>query len=87
MYTVYVLYSFVHNKTYTGHTSDLIQRFYSHNIFSKTGWSIKYRPWYLIHCEVFETKTEALQREKLLKSGKGRDWVKVNLDDFIKVFS
>ena len=86
MYTVYILYSFVHDKTYTGYTSDLIQRFYSHNEYSNTDWSRSYRPWVLVHCEIFETKSGALKREKELKSGKGRDWIKINIDEWVKVF-
>jgi hypothetical protein len=34
----------------------------------------------MIHIEFFETKQEALNREKILKSGKGRDWIKHNFD-------
>ena len=86
MFIVYILYSFVHDKTYTGFTTNLIKRFYSHNIYSNTDWTRNYRPWVLIHCEIFETKSEALKREKELKSGKGRDWVQKNLHDWIKVF-
>ncbi|MFT5771708.1 MAG: putative endonuclease, partial [Algoriphagus sp.] len=37
------------------------------------------RPWTVIHVEFFERKALALLREKILKSGKGREWVKNNL--------
>ena len=70
MYTVYILYSFVHDRTYTGYTIDLIQRFYSHNKYNNTDWTKKYRPWVVIHFEVFEEKKEAIKREQQLKSGK-----------------
>jgi hypothetical protein len=33
------------------------------------------RPWILIHKEPHRTKTEALQRERFLKSGAGRKWL------------
>ncbi len=71
---------------YTGYTSNLIQRFYSHNIFSDNGWTKNYRPWVVIYCEYFEDKTQALKREKELKSGKGRDWIKSNFLDWTKIF-
>jgi putative endonuclease len=32
-------------------------------------WTKDYRPWKLIHTEEFETKKEALDREKWMKSG------------------
>ena len=86
MYTVYILYSFVHDRTYTGYTTDLIQRFYSHNKYNNTDWTKKYRPWVVIHFEVFEEKKEAIKREQQLKSGKGRDWIKANFNEWIKVF-
>jgi putative endonuclease len=87
MFTVYILYSFAHKKTYTGCTSDLIQRFHSHNIYSNTDWTRNFRPWVVVFVELFDTKSEALIREKELKSGKGRDWVQVNLSGWLSVFN
>jgi putative endonuclease len=75
MYTVYVLFSKKFNKIYIGYTSDLKNRLISHNELSKKGWTLKFRPWVLIYSEIFETKKEALLREKNLKSGKGREWI------------
>ena len=75
-FVVYILYSKDYNKTYVGFTSNLIERFKSHNYLSKKGYTIKFRPWKVIHVEFFTTKSEALEREKILKSGKGRDFIK-----------
>jgi len=75
MFTVYVLYSPSYNKIYIGFTSDLENRLRSHNIFASKGWTVKYRPWILIYTEIFETKTEAMKREKQLKSAKGRNYI------------
>ena len=86
MFTVYILYSFTHKKTYTGYTSNLIQRFYSHNQFSNIDWTRSFRPWVVAHCEVYETKVEASKREKELKSGRGRDWVQKNINQWILLF-
>jgi len=86
MYTVYILNSFTYRKTYTGYTSNLLERFYSHNIYGQKGWTKSFRPWVFIYSEVFEIKEEAVAREKELKSGKGREWVKCNLIDWLKVF-
>jgi len=45
IYTVYVLYSFSYDKIYIGYTSNLIDRFRSHNKLGKKGWTLRYRPW------------------------------------------
>ena len=76
MFVTYVLYSATYNKIYIGYTSDLIDRFYSHNEFGTKGYTFKFRPWEVIHVEFFETKQEAMKREKELKSSKGRDFIR-----------
>jgi putative endonuclease len=75
MFIVYVLYSETHKKIYIGMTSNLEERFKSHNELAKKGWTIRYRPWEIIHTENFETKREALDRELQLKSAKGRAFI------------
>ncbi len=78
MYTVYVLYSPSHDKLYIGYTSNLTQRLQSHNE-TGNGFTSRYRPWEIIHTEVYETKKTALKREKSLKGGQGRQWIRENL--------
>jgi putative endonuclease len=75
-FTVYVLYSEQFNKHYVGFTSDIEARIKSHNELSTKGYTIKYRPWKLIYTEEYENKKTAMQREKFLKSGKGREFIK-----------
>ena len=75
-YCVYILYSTKIQKTYTGFTSDLINRFKSHNELAKKGWTVKGRPWIMVHVEFYSSRKEALEREKQLKGGQGRAWVK-----------
>ena len=74
-FVVYILYSEKFNKTYTGFTSNLIERFKSHNNLSTKGYTLKFRPWIVIHIEFFNSKTEAINREKYLKSGIGREFI------------
>jgi putative endonuclease len=78
-YTVYILYSEKYHRIYIGYTSNLIERFKSHNLLGKTGFTLKYRPWEVIYCDYFENKKEAMKREKNLKSGKGREWIHAKL--------
>lgn len=75
MFTVYVLYSSSFDKIYIGYTSNLNERLKSHNELGDKGWTIRYRPWVVVHAEQFELKTDAMRREKELKSGKGREFV------------
>ena len=38
-------------------------------------------PWRLIHTEQFATRSEAMKREKQLKTNRGRDWIR---ESFLK---
>jgi putative endonuclease len=75
LYTVYVLFSPSCKKHYTGFTSNLDARLLSHNELGHD-WTAKHRPWILIFTKEFTDKQEALQFEKWLKTGVGRDFIK-----------
>lgn len=68
-FVVYILFSSKFDKIYIGYTSNLIQRFYSHNFLSKKGYTVRYRPWEVIHVEFLMLKKQAINREKHLKTG------------------
>ncbi len=74
MYTVYVIQS-RSGKRYTGYTGNLERRLQEHNsgkcktTKSSTGWQVIYR-------ESFDSRSEAMSRERWLKSGKGRDFLR-----------
>ena len=74
-YIVYVLFSDSYNKHYTGVTSNLEQRLLSHNELGRD-WTKSYRPWKVIYTKPFVTKQEAMQYEKWLKTGVGREFIK-----------
>jgi putative endonuclease len=74
-FVVYVLYSARFNKIYIGFSSDLINRMKAHNIFDKTGYPSRYRPWIVVYIEFYATKPEAMKREKQLKSAQGRKFI------------
>jgi putative endonuclease len=74
-YIVYILFSEKHQKHYTGYTSNLEMRLESHNKFGHD-WTAKYRPWKLIFTKAFSDKAEAMQYEKWLKTGVGREFIK-----------
>ena len=75
-FVVYILFSKNCSKTYTGFTSNLIERFKSHNVLGVKGYTIKYRPWEVIYVEFFTSKANALRKEKFLKTGIGREFIK-----------
>ena len=72
MYIVYVLHSKRFDKIYIGYTSDMERRLVSHNEKATRGYTLRYRPWTLVHTETFTTKKEAMRRERELKSARGR---------------
>ncbi len=74
-FVVYILYSQKFNKNYTGFTSNLIERFKSHNFLETKGYTLKFRPWEVIYVEFFYSKSDAMKREKYLKSGVGREFI------------
>ncbi|WP_309609521.1 GIY-YIG nuclease family protein [Flavobacterium sp.] len=82
-FVVYILFSEKQNKTYVGFTSDLSDRFKSHNELATKGFTIKYRPWIVIYVEFFNSKSEAMKKEKFFKTGVGREIIKKKLFEII----
>ena len=71
----YILKNKIHNKHYYGHTSNLDKRLNDHNSGLST-FTKKYLPWALIYSEVFNTRAEAMNREKYFMSIAGYHWLK-----------
>lgn len=76
MYTTYVLYSERYNKIYIGYTSSLEERMQAHNTFAREGYTVKFRPWTVIYTEYYESKKDAMKREKELKTSRGREFIR-----------
>ena len=69
-------------KLYTGQTQNLKQRVHQHNdpAHTLTKTTKRFRgPWTLVHSERAPSRSAALAREKALKSGQGRAWLKTLL--------
>ena len=75
MFFVYVLYSDRAGRYYTGQTHDVMERLLQHNrgLSKSTCHGV---PWRVLHSEPFQTRAEAMKREKFLKSGAGREELK-----------
>jgi len=67
---VYILKSKIVDRYYIGSTQDAEKRLNEHNTRKRT-WTGRFRPWELIHAEEFPTRSDAIKREKELKSKTG----------------
>ena len=71
-------------KTYIGHTNDFEQRLKRHNGILKSKSRSYTRKqggkWKLIYSEMYGNRTEAMQREKQLKSFRGRVFIKSQIE-------
>jgi putative endonuclease len=82
VFWVYVLESKTTGKRYVGQTNDLHSRVRQHNEPARnrslfTGQAAG--PWILIHSERCASRAAALARERFLKSGQGREWLRERL--------
>ncbi len=74
MYYVYVLKSEKDGLRYIGSGEDVFERLRRHNKgdyrFTKG-----HRPWKVVYKEVYNSRSEAMRRERFLKSGQGRKFL------------
>jgi putative endonuclease len=66
-------------KIYIGQTDNVPHRLYQHNdsTHTLTRTTKRFRgPWQLVYSEAVTSRSAALSREKALKSGQGRAWLK-----------
>ncbi len=75
MYIVYAIISEVDGRIYVGFTKDINKRIKEHND-GKTKSTKGYRPWKYHYTESVTTRIEARNREKYLKSGCGKEFLK-----------
>ena len=64
------------DSIYIGHTDDIERRWKQHLEGKGAEWTAKHKPVKIIHWEDFDTRKEAAEREKWLKTGYGRKWIK-----------
>lgn len=83
-YYVYVLQSLKNNFWYTGFTDNLRKRFKEHNSHV-IGWTKKRGPFEIIYYEASRNQQDARSREKYLKSGMGKRYLKNRLKRFLSL--
>ncbi|MDO8594259.1 MAG: GIY-YIG nuclease family protein [bacterium] len=86
MFKVYVLENQIDKGWYIGETDNLKRRILEHNSgrggrTTKRGGGI----WKLIYAEAYLNKSDALGREKFLKSGSGHRYLKKQLTHYLSV--
>ncbi len=82
MFFVYILRSGKDHKLYTGFTNDLKRRVWEHN-HSNTFSTRGRLPLHLIYYEYCVNKEDAIARERFLKTGRGKKYIKMRLKNFL----
>ena len=78
MYYAYVIKGIDNDFYYKGHCEDIQKRLTQHNT-GMTESTKGYRPFKIVYSENFETRDEAIKREKYFKSAAGRRYLKSKL--------
>lgn len=83
MFYAYLLECQGDNSWYIGYTDDLKARVARHNAGTGARTTSLKQNWKLIYYEAYISKTDALGREKFLKSGSGRNYLKKQLKNYL----
>lgn len=76
MYVVYALKSLTRKYIYVGMTNNVERRLHEHNNGENNS-TKAYRPFKMIFSERFQTRVEARKKEIYLKSGIGKEFLKL----------
>jgi len=75
-YKVFVLYSYLHDKIFVGYTDSLTDYMITMNVMESDNPLYEYRPWTLVHMELFISEEEAMIREGFLKQEMGQEYIR-----------
>lgn len=64
------------DSLYIGHTGDLCKRWNEHVSGTGADWTKKHKPIRIAHYEEYGSREKAITREKEMKTGFGRKWLK-----------
>ena len=82
MFYVYVIRSQMDSGFYIGYTNDLRARLRQHKA-GKCCATAHRTPWKLIYYEAYLNQADAMDRERYLKSGAGRGFLKAQLRSYL----
>lgn len=85
MFYVYIL-ALENKQFYTGYTSDLKRRINEHKT-GKSNFTSKHLPLKLIHYECYLLSSDALRREKYLKTTEGKKMLRKQIKDLYDSFN
>jgi putative endonuclease len=83
MYYVYVLCSIADDGLYIGYSANLRKRVEQYVQGDSLATSYR-RPWKLIYYEAYLEQADAIGRERYLKSGAGRRFLRAQLANYLK---
>ena len=83
IHSVYILLSKIDIKLYIGYSNNVRHRIKEHNS-GKVKATRNRKPLKLIYCESYVNREDAMHREKYLKSGWGRHYLKQVLKNTLK---
>jgi len=75
-YKVFVLYSHLHDRLFVGLTTSLTDYMITMNVMESDNPLYDFRPWTLIHMELFVLEEEAVLREGFLKQEVGQEYIR-----------
>lgn len=84
MYYVYLLEDQGDESWYIGYSEDLRRRMEEHKRGNGCKTTSEKPDWELIYYEAYPDKQDALNREKFLKSGSGRNYLKKQLKNYFE---
>lgn len=84
MYYTYLLENSNDKSWYLGYTSDLKKRFKEHQGGYGAKTTKRKQGWVLIYYEAYLNKKDAEGRERFLKSGSGRKYLKKQLSNYLR---
>ena len=80
MFYVYIIYNETAKKFYIGQTENVEQRLRLHNQKVFKGYTSRFEGvWKVVYSEPYQTRSEALKREKQLKSYRGREFIRKSI--------
>jgi len=83
MFYVYLLENQIDKSWYIGYTPNIKQRIIDHQSGKGSRTTKQKKDWKLIYCEAYINRSDALGREKFLKSGAGRKYLKKQLKNYL----
>ncbi|MCX6702953.1 MAG: GIY-YIG nuclease family protein [Candidatus Wolfebacteria bacterium] len=83
MHGIYVLRSKKDGGLYVGYSAKIRERFVEHQKGNVASTKDR-RPWEVIYCELYKNSRDAMQRERFLKTGWGRNYIKKILSNTLK---